>query len=185
MNTVSVLLIAVSLAMDAFAVSVSNGISITDFKKRHAVEIATYFGVFQMAMPLIGYIFASFFANYIEKAASIISFVLLCIIGGKMVYEALKNDSENIQQNTAKTMLKPKRLIMLAIATSIDALAVGISFSLLKYTITVPAIIIGIVAFITSFLGCILGKKVGSLFQKRAEIIGGVILILIGIKMLF
>lgn len=154
MELVTIFLMAISLAMDALAVSVSNGIAITDFKPKHAMKMGIYFGFFQFIMPIIGYIASSNLSANIKVYSSFISFTLLAIIGGKMLYEAIKNkENDEIEANTAKNLLTVKRLILLAIATSIDALAVGVSLVSLDYNILLSSIIIGLVAFIFSFLG--------------------------------
>jgi len=185
MEIITIFLIAVSLAMDAMAVSVSNGIAIIDFKPIHAIKIGIYFGFFQFIMTVIGYVAGNSLSSSIKVYSSFISFILLLLIGSKMLYEAIRNNKEeNVEANTAKNLLTAKRLILLAIATSIDALAVGVSLVSLDCNIKLATIIIGIIAFIFSFSGGILGEKIGKLFKQRAEIVGGIILVGIGIKIL-
>lgn len=178
-------LTAVSLAMDALAVSISNGIIVKDFKKRHAVKIGLYFGVFQFVMPLIGYALGSSFKNYIEAFDHWIAFGLLILIGGNMVVESLKGEEESGERKTASEALNCKVLTMQAIATSIDALAVGVSFSLVSdINMWLSCSVIGIVAFALSFIGAVAGKKIGGFLQSKAELFGGIVLCVIGIKIL-
>ena len=178
---ITIFFIAVGLAMDAFAVSISNGVAVKDFGVKDSVKLGTYFGVFQFVMPILGWILGSSVRSYIEAVDHWIAFALLVLIGGNMLLEARKNEEEEKESNL---ILTPKILIVQAVATSIDALAVGISFAILDINILYAAAIIGIVAFIFSFAGGEIGKKVGEIFEKKAEILGGIILILIGLKIL-
>lgn len=271
MNLISVLLIAVGLAMDAFAVSVSTGMTCCDFRLKHNMRMSSMFGLFQFAMPVIGFYAATRFQSYIENFDHWIAFILLLFIGGKMLWEAFaaKNADELLEgapacpvvpggmpadesgsaagsvpgaasvtgspaasatgspalfvtgspandavtsaaatgaisadavpDVTASVSEQPtdvrrgfsaaesltfKHLLVLAVATSIDALAVGVSFAFLKTDIWVPSVIIGIVAFAFSFAGGFLGRKIGPVLGKTAEIMGGLILCGIGIKIL-
>ena len=228
MNLISVFLIAVGLAMDAFAVSVSTGMTCCDFRWTQNLRMSSMFGLFQCAMPVIGFYAPMRFQSYIENFDHWIAFVLLLFIGGKMLWEAFtsKNADELLEGApacpvipgavtgsaapgfapeaapeatpgtapdqgangrkgySAAETLTFKRLIVLAVATSIDALAVGVSFAFLKTDIWVPSIIIGIVAFAFSFAGGFLGRKIGPVLGKTAEIAGGLILCGIGIKIL-
>lgn len=185
MGYIAVLLIALSLAVDAFAVSVTNGIVVSDFRRRHAAKVGLYFGFFQFVMPLIGYALGSGFERIIEAYDHWIAFLLLGIIGGNMIVESFKQEEAENLGNTAKEFLNPARLITQAIATSIDALAVGISFAVTKtQNILTNALIIGVVAFVCSFIGGIFGKKIGSVFRRYAGRIGGIVLIGIGVKIL-
>lgn len=185
MGYITVLLIALSLAVDAFAVSVTNGIVVSDFRRRHAVKIGLYFGFFQFMMPLIGYALGSGFENLIEAYDHWIAFLLLAIIGGSMIVESFKDEEAETVNNTAKEFLKPSRLTTQAIATSIDSLAVGVSFAVTRtQNILSNALIIGIVAFICSFIGGIFGKRIGNIFRCCASRIGGIVLIGIGVKIL-
>lgn len=177
---IEIFLIAVGLAMDAFAVSVCKGLKMTekiDFK--YASLIALFFGVFQAIMPFIGWLVGRQFEAYITSIDHWIAFVLLVFIGGKMVYEAFgtENDSSEIKYDL-------KEITILAVATSIDALAVGVSFAFLDINIYSSIACIGIVTFILSVLGVIIGNKFGMRFKRNAEIAGGIILILIGVKIL-
>lgn len=180
MNPLSILFIAIGLAMDAFAVSISSGITINRLKLRHAILIASFFGTFQAIMPILGWLGGSSIASYIENFDHWVAFSLLFFIGSKMIYEAYK--IEEIEED--KNPLNVYILFIMSIATSIDALAVGLSFAVLKVTVIYPAIVIGIVTFLMSLIGVYIGKKFGHLFEKKVEIIGGLILIFIGIKIL-
>ena len=170
-----IFLIALSLAMDAFAVSISNGVSVRGFGKKDAVRQGLYFGIFQFLMPLIGWFLGSRVKDCIAALDHWIAFLLLAVIGANMIRESLKE--ENAQE---ESHLTSKVLMLQAIATSIDALAVGISFALLDVNILTAGLIIGIIAFALSFTGGILGKGLGSFLQAKAAFAGGTVLILIG-----
>lgn len=174
-----IFLIALSLAMDAFAVSISNGVSVRGFGKKDAVRQGLYFGIFQFLMPLIGWFLGSRVKDCIATLDHWIAFLLLAVIGANMICESLKE--ENAQE---ESHLTSKVLMLQAIATSIDALAVGISFALLDVNILTAGLIIGIIAFALSFTGGILGKGLGSFLQAKAAFAGGTVLILIGLKIL-
>ena len=172
MGFLSVFLIAISLAVDAFAVSVTNGIAIKDFKAKNAVKTAFYFGAFQFVMPIIGFMLGSGFEGLIKTFDHWVAFGLLAVIGLNMISESFKEECAEAVENTAENYLTVPRLITQAIATSIDALAVGISFAVAgTENILLNSLIIGVVAFVFSYIGGIFGKK-----------IGGIILICIGIK---
>ena len=179
---IEIFLIAVSLALDAFAVSVSSGISIPGFGGRQAVKMGVWFGGFQFAMPLIGWFLGSSVSQYIEAVDHWVAFGLLALIGGRMVWGALKTGTG--EEDEAPPDLSARRLCLLAIATSIDALAVGVSMAFMKVDILVSALIIGVVAFGLSVVGGLVGKRLGALFQRRAELVGGLVLVGIGIKIL-
>lgn len=183
MGLLEIFLIAVSLALDAFAVSVSSGISVPNFRMRHAVKMGVYFGFFQFAMPLAGWALGTGVSGYIQAVDHWIAFALLALIGGKMAVEALKKDCDGCS-DPAPTELTAKRLTVLAVATSIDALAVGVSMAFMQVDILFAAAVIGVVAFALSVVGGLLGKRLGCLFQKRAELVGGLVLIGIGVKIL-
>ena len=174
-------LIAVSLALDAFAVSVSAGISTPGFGLKQSARMGLWFGAFQFAMPLIGWGLGSSVAGYIEAFDHWLAFGLLAFIGGRMVWESLRGGEE---ENGGPADLSPRRLCVLAIATSIDALAVGVSMAFLRVNILSSAAVIGAVAFVLSLVGGLLGKKLGTLFEKWAQVAGGIVLIGIGIKIL-
>lgn len=192
MNFPTLLLIALSLAMDAFAVSVSDGIATRDFKPRHSAVLGVYFGVFQFLMPLAGFLLGLSFKEYIEAVDHWIAFLLLSFIGGKMIADTLKEKAGGTDvcetgggQRTAKETLTPRLLVTQALATSIDALAVGVSFAILdELNIWYACGVIGVVAFLLSFVGGMLGKKIGCYLKGKAEILGGIILICIGVKIL-
>ena len=177
-----ILFIAVSLAMDAFAVSVPSGISVRGFSWRQAVKLGIWFGAFQFAMPLLGWFAGSSISAYIVAVDHYIAFGLLAFIGGRMVWEAL---SSPCGVEPGPTELSARRLAGLALATSIDALAVGVSMAFIEVDILLAAGIIGLVAFTFSILGGLLGRRLGCLFQRRAEVLGGLVLIGIGIKILW
>lgn len=179
---IEIFLIAVSLALDAFAVSVSSGISIPGFGGRQAVKMGVWFGGFQFAMPLIGWFLGSSVSQYIEAVDHWVAFGLLALIGGRMVWGALKAGAG--EKEEAPPDLSARRLCLLAIATSIDALAVGVSMAFMKVDILVSALVIGVVAFGLSVVGGLVGKRLGALFQRRAELVGGLVLVGIGIKIL-
>lgn len=177
---IEIFLIAIGLAMDAFAVSVCKGLKMTekiDFK--YASLIALFFGAFQAIMPFIGWLAGKQFEAYITSVDHWVAFVLLAFIGGKMVYEAFETENDN-----SEIKYDLKEITMLAVATSIDALAVGVSFAFLNINIYSSIACIGIVTFILSVFGVIIGNKFGMRFKRNAEIAGGVILILIGVKIL-
>ena len=174
-----IFLIALSLAMDAFAVSVSTGISIPGFGPRQAARIGLWCGAFQFAMPLVGWFLGSSVKTYIEAVDHWIAFGLLALIGGNMIWEAVRGGEEE-----ALAELSVKRLFLLALATSIDALAVGITLAFEPVNILFSASVIGVVAFALAMVGGLLGHRLGQLFQRRATILGGVVLVGIGIKIL-
>lgn len=198
MSILSIVLTGFGLAMDAFAVSVAKGITLTRVKAKDALKVALFFGGFQALMPLIGWGAGRYFADYIKALDHWIAFILLSFIGGKMIFEAFKEEkaevavsmeiSKNKEREFAnikrKEELSAKNLTVLAIATSIDALAVGVSFAFLGISIVQTIIIIGIITFVLCFLGVIIGEKLGDIFKNYAEIVGGVILIIIGINIL-
>ena len=179
MDILSIIMIAIGLSMDSFAVSISNGLTIRNLNKKKAVLIAISLAVFQALMPFIGWFAGLRIEKYIEAFDHWIAFGLLLFIGAKMIFEALINDEESKGKE-----LRFITLIGQSIATSIDALAVGISFAILKMEIITPVIIIGIVTFIFSILGLQLGKYFGKKLGKYVEIFGGLVLIGIGVKIL-
>ena len=184
MDFISVFIIAIALAMDAFSVAITSGII---FKKIHPwgmVKTGLFFGVFQFLMPCLGFLLGSAFANFISSCDHWIAFALLGFIGGKMLYEAIKGDEDEGEE--IKNPLDNKLLTMLAIATSIDALAVGVTFATMGMSIVgavtfgqlnllISSAIIGIVAFVLSAIGVFIGGKCGNLFGNKAEILGGIV----------
>lgn len=180
MSSITILFIAFGLAMDAFAVSISSGVSMTLLKIKHAFRIALFFGIFQALMPILGWLAGMGAKEFISGIDHWVAFGLLFAVGIKMIYESFKiKKAQDVSE-----MMGIKLLLILSVATSIDALAVGLSLSLLKVAIIMPSIIIGIVTFCLSFIGVIIGKKIGHFFESRIEIAGGLILIAIGIKIL-
>ena len=185
MGIIELLLTGVGLAMDAFAVAVCKGLSMKKINYGHAFMIALFFGVFQAMMPFLGWALGTQFKDYIVSVDHWIAFVLLAIIGGKMLKEAFesgKKEEEAADDDGGK--LNYKELFLLAIATSIDALAVGVTFAFLNVNIYLAIAIIGVVTFLLSFVGVVIGNIFGSKFEKGAQIAGGVILIGIGLKIL-
>ena len=179
MDVFTILLIALALAMDAFAVSIVKGIAVKNNRRRTAILLASFFGGFQMLMPVIGWFAGLSLKEVIVGIDHWIAFGLLGFIGAKMIYESTKNgDSE--KEDTVKLSLA----FTLAVATSIDALMVGLSFAFLETSIILPIAVIGIVTFLLSLVGFIFGCGIGKVFGKKIEIIGGVILIIIGIRIL-
>ncbi len=172
-------LLGIGLSMDAFAVSMSSSTTIRPFRLKDALKLASFFGGFQALMPVLGWLGGSAVSGFVSNYAPWIAFGLLAFIGGKMIYEALYGDPDGKVNS-----LNYSVLLVLAIATSIDALAVGISFAFLNTPIIEPAIIIGCVTFFMSFCGAILGYRIGHFFEHEVEIIGGLILIGIGGKIL-
>lgn len=185
MGIFELFLIGVSLSMDAFAVAICHGLSMPKLNLRHGVIIALFFGGFQALMPFLGWILGSQFARYIESVDHWVAFALLALIGGNMVREALSNEEEEEETACATAdRLDLKRLFMMAIATSIDALAVGVTFAFFRVPILPAITIIGITTFCISLGGVVVGNYFGTRYKKRAEITGGVVLILLGAKIL-
>ena len=179
MGILEISLISVGLAMDAFSVAICKGLSMRKFELKKAIIIGLYFGIFQGIMPIIGFLIGNTFVEVIEKYDHWIAFVLLGIIGANMIREAFdKDDCETNDKVDFKTM------IWLAIATSIDALTVGITFSMFKANIYLAALLIGAITFSLSIIGVMIGNKFGCKYKSKAEITGGIVLILIGIKIL-
>ena len=179
MGLIELFLIAVGLSMDAFAVSVCKGLAMPKCTFKKAAIVGLWFGGFQALMPAIGYILGAQFQEAIASIDHWIAFVLLALIGGNMIHEALDNDEEEVDAS-----LDVKTMFLLAVATSIDALAIGITFAFLKVNIIPAVCFIGIVTFIISFAGVKIGNVFGARYKNKAEIVGGVILILLGLKIL-
>ena len=180
---IELFLIGVGLSMDAFAVSVCKGLGMQRVNKKQMLVIGLYFGGFQALMPLIGWALGIRFQEYITSMAHWVAFVLLIIIGGKMIVEAIR-DKDEVEIREKDLPLNHKELLLLAVATSIDALAVGITFAFLGTPIIEAISIIGCTTLGLSMLGVVIGNFFGTLYKKKAEIAGGVILILIGLKIL-
>ena len=181
---VEFLLLGVGLAMDAFAVSICKGLAMRKVNKKQAVIIALFFGGFQAIMPVIGWLLCKGFQTYIEAFDHWIAFALLAFIGVKMIIETLREKEDDVVIEEMDPPLDMKEMLMLAIATSIDAFAVGISLAALDRPIVESAAIIGVVTFVISIIGVYIGKFFGNRYKKRAELTGGIILVLIGVKIL-
>lgn len=178
MSLMELFVLAAGLSMDAFAVSVCKGLSLGKIKIKHMCIAGIWFGGFQALMPLAGYLMGSFFADMITNVAHWVAFVLLLVIGGGMIREA-NSDTEEVDAS-----MDIKTMLLLAVATSIDALAVGVSFAFLKVEI-IPAIsFIGVITFICSAMGVKIGSVFGCRYRSGAEFAGGIILIIIGVKIL-
>ncbi len=181
---VEFLLLGVGLAMDAFAVSICKGLAMRKVNKKQAVIIALFFGGFQAIMPVIGWLLCKGFQTYIEAFDHWIAFALLAFIGVKMIIETLREKEDDVVIEEMDPPLDMKEMLMLAIATSIDALAVGISLAALDRPIVESSTIIGVVTFVISIIGVYIGNFFGNRYKKRAELVGGIILVLIGVKIL-
>ncbi len=179
MNGVEMLLVAVGLAMDAFAVSVGKGLTIQGQCKKACIVTGLYFGGFQLIMPLLGFLCGESFIHYIAPISRALSFILLVLIGLNMLRETLKENSETNSASIAPTVMIPA-----AIATSIDAFAVGVTFAALKVNVAMAVLLIGCTAFLFSGTGVKIGSIFGDRMEKKAGIIGGLILIAIGVKIL-
>lgn len=196
MGFLAIFMTGIGLSMDAVAVSIAKGMTLKEKLLENAIKIALFFGVFQGLMPLIGWWAGRYFEEYIKSFDHWIAFILLGAIGGKMIYESIKGvkESKNKSQVGVEVSsdiiinenegLKNKDLIVLAIATSIDALAIGVSFAFLNVSIIPSVIIIGLTTFTLCVGAVIIGKKLGSVLQKYAELVGGIILIMIGLNIL-
>lgn len=180
----TLLLMGVGLSMDAFAVSICKGLSMRKVNKKQCLVIGLFFGGFQALMPFIGWVLGSQFEQYITSIDHWIAFILLGFIGGKMVVEAIQEKDEAVEVEKMDPPLDFKEMFILAIATSIDALAVGITFAFLQVPIVEAVSIIGITTFVISVIGVYVGNFFGNRYKKKAELAGGIILILIGLKIL-
>lgn len=179
MDLLSLFLIAVGLSMDAFAVSVCKGLATPKYKLKYSMICGAWFGGFQALMPTVGYLLGVNFKKYITAIDHWIAFVLLALIGFNMIREALKNDDEGADPSfTAKSMS------LLAVATSIDALAIGITFAFLDVNIVAAVLFIGVCTFVISAAGVKIGSAFGTRFKSKAEIAGGAILIILGLRIL-
>ena len=178
MGIISILLIAVGLAMDSLAVSISGGIVMRPFCMRQSLRLALTMGIFQGGMTLLGWLMGVSFSSYITAFDHWIAFILLGFLGGKMIYESFG------EEETTISSFSPKTLLTLGVATSIDALAVGVSMAFLKTSIYFPAFIIGFVTFALSLIGVISGYRFGKIKGINVELFGGIILIAIGVKIL-
>ena len=178
MNILELFILAVGLSMDAFAVSICKGLSLGKIQKKHMAIAGAWFGGFQALMPLIGYFAGRFFAEKLTQYDHGVAFILLLFIGGSMIKESLCEEEESNDAMDIKTMF------LLAVATSIDALAVGVTFAFLKVAILPAVVFIGVVTFVCSAVGIKIGSIFGTKYKSKAELCGGIILILIGLKIL-
>jgi len=177
-NFTSILIIAIGLGMDAFSVAVGVGANSRALSLMPAFRLSFHFGLFQFLMPIAGWFAGSTVANIIAVYDHWIAFGLLAVVGGKMIMESFGQEEKVFAADPTRGIT----LIMLSVATSIDALAVGLSFAFLKIPILIPSIVIGIVAFFMTAMGVFFGDRIGKVFGKRVEMLGGIILILIGVK---
>lgn len=184
MGFVELFLIAVGLSMDAFAVSVCKGLCMKRLNMRQALVIALFFGGFQGLMPLVGWTLGTQFERYITPVDHWIAFGLLALIGGKMLWDAFHEGDDEGVACPADGKLDLRELVMLAVATSIDALAVGITFAFLRVDIVVSVGLIGATTFVLALVGVAVGHRFGARYEKAATIAGGIVLILIGTKIL-
>ena len=183
MGFVELFLVAVGLSMDAFAVSVCKGLCMKRLDVRQGVAIALFFGGFQALMPLAGWALGTQFEQYITPVDHWIAFVLLAFIGGKMLWDAFRGGEEELSC-PADGKLDLRELVMLSVATSIDALAVGITFAFLRVDIVSSVALIGVTTFVLSLAGVAVGHRFGARYEKTATVVGGVVLVLIGTKIL-
>jgi len=181
MDLLTIFLIAIGLSLDAFAVSIAAGAVMKYFNSGDAFKMAFFFGAFQLVMPVVGWLSGLTLKNFISGVDHWVAFGLLLLIGCKMIYESFKINKSEKEKPGINTMA----LLGLALATSLDALAVGLSLSFLNVAIAMPAIIIGAVTFLLSFFGVFVGHKFGRLFAGKIEVAGGIVIVGIGIKILF
>jgi len=180
MDLLTLIVIAVGLSMDAFAVAVASGIAIKELRVAHALRMALFFGGFQAIMPVIGWLAGRGVAEFIAPWDHWVVFAVLVLIGAKMIVEAFRIEAAGKPTNPFNVTI----LLVLAVATSLDALAVGFSFAFLVVDILFPVVIIGAVTFILTLIGVAVGNRLGHFFEKRIEILGGLVLIAIGVKIL-
>lgn len=181
MGLAELFIIAVGLSMDAFAVSICKGLSLGKIKFKHMCIAGLWFGGFQALMPAVGYFLGNFFADMVTKYAHWVAFILLAIIGGNMIKESFEKDE---CETCGDAAMDAKTMFVMAIATSIDAMAVGVSFAFLKVDIVPAVTFIGVITFICSGLGVKIGSIFGNKYKSKAELAGGVVLILMGTKTL-
>jgi len=181
MGTLTLIGIAIGLAMDAFAVSIAAGLTLKHVDARQTVRLAWHFGLFQAFMPVIGWFAGRSVERWIAPVDHWIAFALLATIGGRMIYESF---SDHDDERPAVDPTRGWSLVVLSVATSIDALAVGLSLALLGVSIWLPALVIGVVAFVFTAVGLHVGRRFGTLLGRRVETVGGVVLIVIGLRIL-
>lgn len=186
MNIFEIVLISIGLGMDAMSVAICKGLAMKKFDVKKTSIIALYFGFFQFLMPVIGFFIGARFEKIIDNVSHWIAFAILAVIGINMIRESLKKEDkgnkENKEDKEENDKVDFKTMIVLAIATSIDALVVGISFAMMKVNIWISSIIIGIITFLMSIIGVLIGKLFKEKLKIKPELLGGIILILIGIK---
>ncbi|MCL2033348.1 MAG: manganese efflux pump MntP family protein [Oscillospiraceae bacterium] len=182
MSFLGIFFLAIGLAMDAFAVSVFKGLAIDKVTVRKSLTVGLYFGVFQAVMPLIGYSAATLFADSIIAYNHWVAFALLGFIGGKMIFSSFNHDASPGNKSAS---LSPAHMLTLAVATSIDALAVGVSFAFLNVVVVPAVLLIGITTLVLSMAGMKIGSMFGERLKSKAELLGGIILVMIGFKILF
>ncbi len=180
MGILEIIIIGTILALDAFAISIYEGISMKKMNYKNTIIIAFYFGIFQAIMLVIGYLLGSAFSDFVASVDHWIAFILLVIIGGKMI----KDSTDHKKKKKKNSKVDAKAMILLAAATSIDALAIGVTFGFLEINIFLAATIVGTITFLLSMAGVKIGNKFGNKLQNKAELIGGIILIIIGLKIL-
>lgn len=181
MGIIEVIVLGVGLAMDAFAVSICKGLSMQRLKWKNVLIIGLYFGLFQALMPMFGYFLGNSLSGFVEAVDHWIAFILLSLIGGNMVREAIKGEDEEDNRNDQVDF---RTMLPLAVATSIDALAVGITLAFLGVNILYAGTVIGVVTFLISACGVVIGNRFGDMFQDKAKLVGGIVLIGIGVKIL-
>ncbi|SHK07667.1 Putative Mn2+ efflux pump MntP [Anaerocolumna jejuensis DSM 15929] len=186
MNLAELLILAIGLAMDAFAVAVCKGLSVKKISVKHPVIVGLYFGVFQAVMPMIGYFLGKQFSDKINAIDHWVAFILLGIIGANMIKGAIKEEKEDecVSCKEVDNSLNVKEMLVLSVATSIDALAVGITFAFLKVNILMATSFIGVVTFLISAAGVMIGNIFGGKLKSKAEMAGGIILVCLGTKIL-
>jgi putative Mn2+ efflux pump MntP len=180
MDFITIVVIAVALAMDAFAVSVVSGAAYKQLQLKHTLRIAVFFGGFQAFMLLIGALAGLSLKEYIADYDHWVAFVILVVVGGKMIYESVKIKEAQKNYNPSNILI----LLALSVATSIDALAIGITLSLVAASIVTAVVVIGLVTFLLSYFGVMLGRKFGHIFENKIEVAGGLVLIALGVKIL-
>jgi putative Mn2+ efflux pump MntP len=180
MGWLSLLVVACALAMDAFAVAIVTGLTLNPMTRRHVFRLAFHFGLFQALMPIVGWLAGNAVHQYIEAVDHWIAFGLLAFVGGNMIRGAIRSEDE--QTRTPRDPTTGWELVVLSVATSIDALAVGLSLAMVGSTIITPAVVIGLVAATFTAGGMVLGRRIGALWGKRVEVLGGLVLVAIGVK---
>jgi putative Mn2+ efflux pump MntP len=181
MDTITLLGIAVALAMDAFAVALATGLSLSIMNGRHLFRLGFHFGLFQALMPVVGWLAGMTIQGWIAAYDHWIAFTLLVFVGGKMIFEAFADHDD---EKTANDPTRGWSLVMLSVATSIDALAVGLTLAMLQVSVWAPSLVIGLVAGILTVAGMLLGRRVSGIWGQRVEVFGGLVLCAIGVKIL-